>query len=145
MSQKNKKFAKEERRCLRSNKPLKSVVTTPISSIPREASTKILVDLKAKTGRGLRAALHQSRGSFVAVEGKQTRPVPVKNALKLSKLPLLRLFREQQKAARRAATASAIAQTLTLGGKRRDAYEQAKQNQLAYLKQINAEISHRSK
>jgi len=140
MSKKNSLPDKAQRRIDRDLKG--SCRTVPVSDLPLDASTSLLLD--GKSSRGHRKALLETRAAFVALPQTSPGDPAVKNLRRLADLSLVRLLRERARACRRAATFMYLAQASTLGTNRREAFEAAQHSQLSYLKQVTAEILHRT-
>lgn len=114
-----------------------------VSDMPGEAAVQLLTGGEKLT-RGIRKSIMAARGVIILRERKEPRDLAVKNLIKLRGLPLVRVLRERTKAAHRAATFMYKAQKSELGTKIRAVFEQGQHGQLAYLKQVKAELQVRA-
>lgn len=116
-----------------------------LSGIPLVASAAILTDPKAKTGRGAREVLTRSR-DVLCTDTTPTppRPAPVRLALRLQKMPFVKLQSNLRRFARRASTAKYLAAKLSEDSPYRAAVERSQTQQLNALRQAQAEIQSRT-
>ena len=142
MSKRNTLAGKSERRNDREYKGCGLRTTRSVASdVPAEARLAILSNPKEKLSRSVRRGLKNAGDVIIDIPRTPARRLEVKNALRLTKLPLTRVIRELKKTARRVSTLSHRAQKATLGSKLRAVFENAVQIQTGYLGQIRAEYA----
>ena len=142
MSQRNKLEAKRLRKNTREVRACEGANREPLSDIPSAVVHQILGE--KKVSRRVREGVMASRGNVIQLLVEPKIDLAVKNLHRLTKLTLAQLIRRRAQTARRAATCKWTAEKKTLGSKIRDAWEAAQAAQLAYLKQVVAEISFRT-